>query len=60
MPDSVHDDDALAPAYQLLMERDDPELEPALDAVFGALASVNVLAGGITSPAVRKTLDLPT
>lgn len=34
------------------------DLERAMDAVFGALASVDILAWGIKSPAVRKVLDL--
>ena len=44
-------------AYRLLFERDDASLDPALDAVFGALESLDMLAGGLTSPTVRKTLD---
>lgn len=48
----------LATAYGLLMERDDPILNPAMDAVFEALASVDVLAGGLTSLAVRGLLGL--
>ena len=47
----------LATAYRLLLERSDPKLDPALDAVFGALASIDMLAGGLTSPTVRETLD---
>lgn len=47
----------LATAYRLLLERDDPTLDAVLDAVFGALGSVDMLAGGISSPAVRTLLD---
>ena len=49
--------EGLAAAYVFLLDRDDPELRVALDALFDALASVDTLAGGITSPAVRKVLD---
>ena len=49
----------LAVAYGLLLERDDATLNPAIDAVFGALESVDMLAGGIHSPRVRETLDAP-
>ena len=41
------------------MARSDPTLNPALDAVFDALAGLDMLAGGFTSPTVRTTLDPP-
>lgn len=47
----------LATAYTLLLARDDATLNPAIDAVFGALESIDMLAGGIISPTVRATLD---
>jgi hypothetical protein len=47
----------LAAAYQLLLLRNGPALDPAMEAVFGALASIDLLAGGLTSPSVRATLD---
>ena len=47
----------LTTAYWLLMERDDLALSPAMDAVFGALGSVDILAGGLTAPNFCATLD---
>lgn len=49
----------LAVAYALLMGRADPAFDPVMDAVFDALASVDILATGLTSPFVRATLDPP-
>lgn len=49
----------LVTAYRLLMERDDPTLVAAMDAVFDALGGVDILAGGIASSMVRSTLDVP-
>ena len=49
----------LAKGYRLLLDRRDPTLEPALDTIFGALASVDVLAGGLGDPVVRSLLDTP-
>ena len=47
----------LATGYHLLLAREDPTLDPALDALFDALAGLDTLAGGLTAPAVRATLE---
>lgn len=47
----------LVTGYQLLLQRDDPSFEAALDGLFDALAGLDTLAGGLTSPAVRSMLD---
>ena len=49
----------LAALYWLLLERADPSLETALDALYAAVADLDTLAGGITRPAVRRLLDGP-
>ncbi len=50
----------LAATYGLLVERQDPNLDAALDALFDALQNIDLLAGGILAPAVRETLDMPS
>lgn len=47
----------LATAYALLLDHGDASLDPVMDELFDALASIDILAGGLTSPVVRTTLD---
>ena len=47
----------LAAAYDLLLTAENPALEPAREAIFDALASLDNMANGIGSPFVRAMLD---
>ena len=51
--------DSNAPQW-LIDSGDDPALQPAMDAMFEALASVDLHAGGLPSHTVRGLLGLVT
>ena len=46
----------LAMLNRKLQERRDPSLEGALDVIYGAVADLDALAGGIARPGVRELL----
>jgi hypothetical protein len=47
----------LTALYWTLHERGDPSLERTLDVLFDSVAGLDILAGGITRPTVRRLLD---